>query len=302
MIDYGELVGDDRVHGSLHTSPEVFDDEMDRIFTKGWAFVGHESEVARPGDWVTRRLGRESVILVRDRTGSVQVLANRCSHRGTALCWEAKGHASSFQCNYHAWTFALDGALRSVPYPGGFQKDKADLGLDRAGRVDGYRGFVFANLDGSAGPLADHLGAGGAGLIDRLCDLSPTGTISLAAGWIGHKVQSNWKLWPESDNDGYHLYWVHASMVDTTDTYYEDAVLGGETGNRSLAVDWGTAMSSSTFAPAIGRSWRGSARPGPRLPPIARPWRRRSASIEPVSCCGTGHRTLSSFPTCSSAR
>jgi nitrite reductase/ring-hydroxylating ferredoxin subunit len=266
-IDYSALFGDDRVHGSLYADPQVFDDEMDRIFTRGWAFVGHESEVPQPGDWVTRRLGREPVILTRDRTGGINVLSNRCSHRGTALCWEAKGNSGSLQCTYHAWTFGLDGSLRSVPYPGGFDKDKADLGLDVAGQVESHRGFVFANLDGRAGPLSSHLGEGGAGLIDRLCDLSPTGRIDLSAGWIGHRVASNWKMWPESDNDGYHLNWVHASMVDSApDTYYEETVLGGETGNRSLAVDWGLGHVELDFRPSYRNelAWLGSSRE--RLP------------------------------------
>ena len=213
-IDYGLLVGDDVVHGSLYGDPAVFDDEMDRIFTRGWVFVGHASEIPAPGDWVTRRVGREPVIMTRDRDAAVHVLANRCSHRGTALCWEHRGNDTSFRCNYHAWTFGLDGSLRAVPYPGGFDKDKAALGLDRPGQVDTYRGFVFANQSGCAGPLPAHLGDGGTQLIDRLCDLSPTGDIDVSAGWIGHAVDSNWKMWPESDNDGYHLNWVHASMLD----------------------------------------------------------------------------------------
>src|SRR5690606_34663945 len=119
-----------------------------RIFTRGWVIVRHESEVAEAGQWVTRRLGREPVIMTRDRDGAVHLLANRCSRRGTALCWEHRGRSSSFQCNYHAWTFGLDGSLRAVPYPAGFEKDRAGLGLDRPGQVDSYRGFVFANLDG----------------------------------------------------------------------------------------------------------------------------------------------------------
>jgi len=89
---------------------------------------------------VTRRLGHEPVIVVRDRDGAVQVLANRCSHRGTALCWQAKGHAASFQCTYHAWTFALDGELRGVPYPGGFDADKADLGWTAPARSTAIAG------------------------------------------------------------------------------------------------------------------------------------------------------------------
>ncbi len=262
-IDYGALFGDDQVHGSLYADPQVFVDEMDRIFAKGWAFVGHESEIPTAGDWITRRLGREPIIMSRDRTGGINVLSNRCSHRGTALCWEARGHSGSFQCTYHAWTFGLDGDLRSVPYPGGFDRDKADLGLDRAGQVESYRGFVFANLDGGAGPLSGHLGEGGAGLIDRLCDLSPTGSIDLSSGWIGHRVSSNWKMWPESDNDGYHLNWVHASMVDAApDNYYEETVLGGETGNQSLAVDWGLGHVELDLRPSYRSelAWLGTTR------------------------------------------
>lgn len=263
MVDYGQLITEDGVHGSVYVDPMVYTDEMDRIFVGGWVFVGHESEVSEPGDWVTRSIGAEPVLLTRDRDGGINVLANRCSHRGTALCWEARGNSRSFQCNYHAWTFGLDGELRSVPYPGGFDKDKASLGLDRAGQIAGYRGFVFANLDGRAGSLTDHLGDGGRDMLDRLCDLSPTGRIDVSKGWIGHRVESNWKLWPESDNDGYHLNWVHASMVDSApDNYYEETVLGGETGNASSAVDWGNGHIELDFRPSYQHelAWLGTNR------------------------------------------
>ena len=263
VTDYAALVLDDRVHGSLYVDQQVFVDEMDRIFTRGWVFVGHESEVPATGDWVTRRLGREPVIMVRDRGGVVQVLANRCAHRGTALCWEAQGHSTSFQCTYHAWTFGLDGRLKGVPMPGGFHGDQDALGLDRPGQVESYRGFVFANVSGDAGPLAMHLGPGGTELIDRLCDLSPTGCITIGGGWIGHRVASNWKMWPESDNDGYHLNWVHASMVRSApDTYYSETVLGGEDSNRSLAVDWGDGHFELDQRPSFSHelAWLGTTR------------------------------------------
>jgi phenylpropionate dioxygenase-like ring-hydroxylating dioxygenase large terminal subunit len=261
--DYTALIEHDRVHGSLYVDADVYDDETDRIFTRGWVFVGHESEVPEPGQWVTRRLGREPVIMVRDRGGHVNVLANRCAHRGTALCWEPCGRSNSFPCTYHAWTYGLDGALRAVPYPGGFHGDKASLGLDRPGQVEEYRGFVFANVSGDAPPLAEHLGPRGYDLIDRLCDLAPTGRIRVDGGWIGHRVASNWKMWPESDNDGYHLNWVHASMVKATpDTYYQDTILGGEDGNQSLAVDHGRGHIELDFRPSYRRelAWLGTSR------------------------------------------
>jgi phenylpropionate dioxygenase-like ring-hydroxylating dioxygenase large terminal subunit len=259
-IDYREAIQPDRVHGSLYVAPGVFEDEMTRIFARGWAFVGHESEVPEAGDWVTRRVAREPLILVRDSGGAVHVLANRCAHRGTALCWSARGKSRAFVCTYHGWTFSLAGELRGVPNPGGFHRSKTDLGLDRPGQVDAYRGFVFANLDGNAGPLDDHLGAGGKELIDRMCDLSPTGKIQIRGGWIGHRISANWKMLPESDNDGYHLRWVHASMVASApDTYYEDAVLGTEQSNPSRAVDHGGGHVELDFRPSYREdaSWLG---------------------------------------------
>ncbi len=238
--DYDALVRDDRVHGSLYGDPTVFREEMDRIFHRGWVFVGHESEVPAPGDWVTRRIGLSNFILSRDLAGRLHLLANRCAHRGTALCWEERGNSRAFQCTFHGWTFALDGKLTGVTYPGGFERSKDELGLDRAGQVDAYRGFVFANLSGGAGPLAEHLGQGGTTLIDRLCALSPTGKIGVAPNWIGQRVDSNWKMWPESDNDGYHLQFLHISMFKAVpNTQYNEAMLGGEYGNTSRAVDHG---------------------------------------------------------------
>ena len=251
MIDYVAAIRSDRVHGSLYVDPQVFEDEMERIFARGWVFVGHDSEIPSPGDWVTRRLGREPVIFVRDGDASTHVLANRCAHRGTTLCWANRGSSRSFQCTYHGWTFGLDGELRGVPLPGGLSRAKTELGLDRPGQVGEYRGFVFANRSGDAPPLAEHLGDGGRELIDRLCDLSPTGRIQIRAGWIGHRIDANWKMLPESDNDGYHLRWVHASMIESApDTYYQDAVLGSERSNPSRAVDHGGGHVELDFRPS----------------------------------------------------
>ncbi|MCW5747070.1 MAG: Rieske 2Fe-2S domain-containing protein [Alphaproteobacteria bacterium] len=261
--NYATLIREDRVHGSLYTDSQVFAEEMDRIFRRGWVFVGHDSEIPEPGEWVTRRVGIEPVIMVRDRGGAIHVLANRCAHRGNTLCWQERGRGNSFQCIYHGWTFGLDGSLRAVSHKAGFDRDRADLPLDRAGQVDLYRGFVFANMSGDAGSLADHLGAGGRDLIDRLCDLSPTGRIRLDAGWIGHRIDSNWKMWPESDSDGYHLDFVHASMLRAQpDNYYHDTVIGGESANISRAVDHGGGHNELDLRPSYARelAWLGVTR------------------------------------------
>jgi nitrite reductase/ring-hydroxylating ferredoxin subunit len=240
ITDYGALIRDDRVHGSLYSDEEVFTDEMDRIFRRGWVFVGHESEVPETGDWVTRHIGLEPIIMVRGSDHVVRVLANRCAHRGTALCWQECGNNRSFQCTYHGWTFGLDGTLRGVPHKAGFERERSELGLDRPRAVEAYRGFVFANLSGDAGPLPRHLGSGGCELIDRLCDLSPTGNLRLSAGWIGHRIQSNWKMWPESDEDGYHVDGGGHSELDMRPGYKLELAWLGVT--RDKVSDYCAAM------------------------------------------------------------
>ena len=239
--DYHALIERERVHGSLYTDPQVFAEELDRIFLKGWVFVGHESEIPNKGDWISRRLGLEPVLMVRDRDGQVQVLANRCAHRGTKLCPGVSGNERrAFKCPFHGWVYSLKGELMGVPGKSGFTGERSDFGLDRPGQVAIYQGFVFANQSGDAGPLQDHLGAGGMALIDRAAGLSPTGKVSITGGWIGQRVSSNWKMWPESDNDGYHLAVAHESMARAIPgTQYEAALFPVETTNTSQARDHG---------------------------------------------------------------
>jgi phenylpropionate dioxygenase-like ring-hydroxylating dioxygenase large terminal subunit len=102
---YERLIGDDRVSGRLYTDPAIFERELERIFHTGWVFVGHESEVATPGEFVTRRLGHQPVLLTRDDAGAVRLWSNRCPHRGATVCALDRGHTKFFRCPYHAWTF-----------------------------------------------------------------------------------------------------------------------------------------------------------------------------------------------------
>ena len=91
-LDIGRLVEPTRVHGSVYTSPDVFEREMATIFTRGWVYVAHESEIPEPGDYVTRNIGRQPVIASRAKDGAIHVLANRCAHRGNKLCNAAERH------------------------------------------------------------------------------------------------------------------------------------------------------------------------------------------------------------------
>jgi phenylpropionate dioxygenase-like ring-hydroxylating dioxygenase large terminal subunit len=248
-VRYDDLVHAHRVHSSLYTDPRVFADEMARIFHRGWVFVAHASEIPKPGDFLTRHIGTQPVIAARAMDGSVAVLLNRCAHRGTLVCTAAQGHARTFQCPYHGWTYDLDGGLLGVPYPGTYADgvDKGASGLARAPRVSTYRGFVFASL-GPAGPsLEEHLGPA-TRLIDRACDLSPEGEVALTAGWVKHRCPSNWKMLPENDLDGYHLGFVHLALWKTVRTQYH-RVIGEERSIKAVVRDWGNGHIEIDWSP-----------------------------------------------------
>jgi phenylpropionate dioxygenase-like ring-hydroxylating dioxygenase large terminal subunit len=211
------LVEPTRVHGSAYTSQEVFDREMDKLFTEGWVYIAHESEIPEPGDYVTRMMGRQPVIVSRARDGAVHVLANRCSHRGNKLCNAAAGNARSYRCPYHGWTYANDGQLIAIPMKQGYaDRHNAvleELHLGECGRVDSYRGFVFASFSADGIGLLEHLGRATTA-IDRLVDLSPTGRVELTAGWMKHHQSCNWKMVMENNVDGYHALFTHQSVYE----------------------------------------------------------------------------------------
>jgi nitrite reductase/ring-hydroxylating ferredoxin subunit len=268
-VDYAALVQDDRIHASLYTDPRIFADEMERIFHRGWVFVGHDSEVPGAGDFVTRRLGTEPVIMVRDAGGDIAVLVNRCMHRGTMLCPAAQGTARTFTCPYHGWTYALDGTLLGVPYPGGYAGfDKSAHGLTRAPRVDSYRGFVFASLAAEGPALAEHLGPA-TRLIDRSCDLAPDRAVALTAGWVRHRCAANWKMLPENDSDGYHLGFVHQALFRSVRSQYH-RVVGDERTIKAVIRDWGQGHIEIDWSPGYEGpfEWLGGAS-GPEIADFA---------------------------------
>jgi phenylpropionate dioxygenase-like ring-hydroxylating dioxygenase large terminal subunit len=212
-IRYDDLVLDDRVHDRVYTDPGIFEEELDRIFHRGWVFVGHEGEVPQPGDFRTRELGRQPVILARGDDGMVRVLMNRCTHRGAVVCPYERGNSRFFTCAYHGWTFRNSGGLVGVPLPEqyGDTLDRDTLGLRPVPRCESYRGFVFASLSADVVPLVEHLGPRVLSEIDIAADMSPSGRLEVTAGVHKFGYGGNWKLQLENSVDGYHITHLHRS-------------------------------------------------------------------------------------------
>src|SRR5262245_46921735 len=152
------------VDRQIFSDQEIYDMELERIFARAWNFMCHETQIPNPGDFFLSYIGEDRVICVRDKQGGLNVLLNTCRHRGNAVCRAEEGHATSFMCTYHGWTYDLKGHLVGVPgFKDYYHEDlnREEWGLVAAPKVDSFKGFVFATLDPEAPTLDDYLGETG---------------------------------------------------------------------------------------------------------------------------------------------
>ena len=145
----------------IFSAREVFADELEKLFTRAWLFIGHESQVPNPGDFFTSRMGAESVILTRDHDRRIHVLLNSCRHRGMKVCPYDHGNTQAFTCPYHSWTYGTDGKLFGVPqyqqlYEGHLNKD--EWSLIEVPKMMVYKGTVWATWDRDAPEFLTYLG------------------------------------------------------------------------------------------------------------------------------------------------
>ncbi len=94
MMNLDALVEPDRVHKTVYTDAAIFDAEMEKIWERIWVYCGHLSQVPNPGDYHAVTIGRQPMFMVRQADGSVQVLYNRCPHRGVQLVGNLKGNTA----------------------------------------------------------------------------------------------------------------------------------------------------------------------------------------------------------------
>ena len=145
----------------IFVSPEFYREELEKLFTRAWLFVGHESQIPNPGDFFVSRMGEESVILCRDAQRAVHVFLNSCRHRGMKVCRYEQGNTSLFVCPYHSWSYTTDGKLQGVPlyralYEGTLKRE--DWSLIEVPKLQIYKSTVWASWDPDAPDLLDYLG------------------------------------------------------------------------------------------------------------------------------------------------
>jgi phenylpropionate dioxygenase-like ring-hydroxylating dioxygenase large terminal subunit len=198
--------------------------ERERIFRRTWQYAGRTEQVADPGCFFVTRAGHIPVVVVRGKDGELRGFVNVCRHRGHPVM-SGEGCRETFQCPYHAWTYALDGSLRRAP------RAEREEGFDSSGlsllsvSVDAWGPFVFVNPDPEAAPLRDTLGELPALIAESGVDLDTVRFHSRDA-W---EIKANWKVAIENFLECYHCPVAHpgfSKVIDVDPDAYELSVRG----------------------------------------------------------------------------
>ena len=196
----------------FYTDPAIHEAEKAAIFYRSWWCAGHKSQLPKPGSFLTTRIHEQDIVVVRDTEGSVRAFYNVCQHRGHELVMGC-GEARMFTCPYHAWTYNLDGSLRTARLTRALPDFRScDFALKPV-RVEEFCGFVFINLDADATPLKEQTGD----LEKEIRHYVPRIDDMVFAHRHQYDIRANWKVVIDNFLECYHCHPAHRDFVDLVD-------------------------------------------------------------------------------------
>ncbi len=204
------------------TDPAVFEWEMDNLYASGWTCVGHVSQVAEQGQYLTREIGGDGVVVIGGEDGLPHAFLNVCRHRGARVVEQPEGKVKKrLRCPYHAWSYGLDGELVAAPHMDGVEEfDRSCFGLIPV-RLAVVGGLILIDLEGDAEDPDEHVG-------DLLGHLGRYRTEELVSGGrIDYEVHANWKGIAENYNECLHCPGVHPEL-NALSNYMSGDDLSGE--------------------------------------------------------------------------
>jgi phenylpropionate dioxygenase-like ring-hydroxylating dioxygenase large terminal subunit len=195
-----------------YTSADFAALEWERMWTQVWLLAGRASDIPEPGDYLTFDIGIESVLVLRQKDGSIGARHNVCMHRGNRLREPGRGHVEELSCLFHGWRYAIDGTLVHAVDAERFQQgaDPDQLSL-RPVRCDTWAGFIFVCFDDSAPALSDYLGLVPEHLAPYHLD---NWKIALD---VTIEIDCNWKTSLDAFNEAYHVAATHPWTLEFTD-------------------------------------------------------------------------------------
>lgn len=200
----------------VYSDEEIYVHEQKHLFQgKAWHFLALDIELPNPGDYKTMPVGDISVIVVRNKNGTVNAMVNRCAHRGNLVCVEDHGNLDCLTCVYHNWTYDLEGNLATIAFEKGIQGqggmaegfEKSSHALQRL-KVETYCGLVFGSFSEEVQSLPEYFGPEMCKNIQRVL-----GRDMEILGRFQHGLDGNWKLYMENVRDTYHATLLHSFMT-----------------------------------------------------------------------------------------
>lgn len=228
-----------RCRRDIFTNPELFELEMKYLFESNWVYLAHESQIPDNNDYYTTSIGRQPIIITRDKHGELHAVINACAHKGAMLCRRKHGNKGSFTCPFHGWTFSNAGKLlkvkdeKTTEYPVSFNKNGSH-DLTKVARFESYRGFLFGSLNPNVQPLQEYLGETRV-IIDQIVDQAPNG-IEVLRGNSSYIYDGNWKMQMENGCDGYHVSSVHWNYAATMSRRHAEGTKATDANNWSKSV------------------------------------------------------------------
>jgi phenylpropionate dioxygenase-like ring-hydroxylating dioxygenase large terminal subunit len=218
-LNEGPALGASAMPAWVYQHPGMMRLELERLLRPSWQVACHVNSIPKAGDYVTLRIGGDSIIVVRDRDGQVRAFHNACRHRGTLLLDGDGNCGGAITCPYHGWTYRHDGSLSGVAvresYPG---LDRSKLGLKPV-RTDTAMGLVFVCLAGDPPPPSRLL----APFLEELApyrfeEMVPLGPITTEI-W-----ECDWKLAMDNYLESYHVPIGHPGLARMFTPDFEDQV------------------------------------------------------------------------------
>ena len=197
------------IPSSWYHSDAIFELEKEALFSSFWQFACHKSELPQTGDTHTLEVGNNPLLLVRDQQ-QINAFYNVCKHRGGPVAVK-KGTTSVLQCQYHGWTYLLDGSLRGVPH---FRKvdlfDKKDFGLEPV-TMQSWEDLLFVSLNDDIKPVSTYLD----GIADQIAPIKLSDF--RFAEKQSYVINCNWKVYVDNFLEGYHIPIVHPELAKLLD-------------------------------------------------------------------------------------
>jgi phenylpropionate dioxygenase-like ring-hydroxylating dioxygenase large terminal subunit len=196
-----------------YTDPDFYRLELANVFKRSWLFAGHTSQWPEVGSYLVPDIPVAPIVVVRGRDDRIRAFLNACRHRGAPVVRDPAGCTKHLVCQFHSWSYNLDGTLAGVPE----RRDFPNLDLDARALVEipcqAWGDMIFVNVDREAPPLAEWLST--IGVVHHDIAAAP-GLRRIEK--MTYLQDCNWKVTVDAFLEDYHVKTVHrdtlAGMLD----------------------------------------------------------------------------------------